>query len=265
LHSERTSRCQCYGAADRGALTGVLGMITVSTCSIESIILAVKAQGSELVSNEVALAKCIEVSEHWYNEALIYTSRQPQKIERSAARRSQTVANDLLTQLQNDQSASYPSFVENIDLLKKQLSDFSASIETLLGLQSGSVPSSGLESEFVEALIYQDHFKALSPLEWLVGVYLVETFENNFRAKPGAAQKSYIEFAMAVLKKLNIKNGNSSYSVETVRRAARGLRSRRKVKEVDDSIFTIARQMQFDWACGRHWKSGFARTAGKNK
>jgi hypothetical protein len=242
-------RCCGPGRAD-----GCLGMITVSTLGIENIIRAVEAQGSKLTSNEEALAKCIEISAHWYSEALIYSSRHRQKMQRSAARRSQATANDLLTQLGNDQPVFYPSFVENLDLLKKQLSDFSAGIETLLGLQSDSVPSSGVESDFVDALAYQHHFKALSPLEWLVGVYLIETYAINFRAKPGTVQKSYIAFAMAVLKELRIKNGNSSYSVESVRRATRGLRKRRKVKEVDDTMFTVERQQHLYAVCGRDWK-----------
>jgi hypothetical protein len=233
-------------------------MINVSPLGIERIIRTVEAQGSELVSNKVALAECIEISAHWYSEALIYTSRHLQKMQRSAARRSQATANDLLTQLENDQSVFYPSFVENLDLLKKQLSDFSAGIETLLGLQSDSVPSSGLESDFIDALAYQDHFKTQSPLEWLIGVYLIETFGLNFEVKKRNVQKNYDAFAMAVLRELKIKSGRSNYSIESIRRATRatlGGRDRRKAKKVDDTQFMIARQTSLYAACGRRWKS----------
>jgi hypothetical protein len=233
-------------------------MISVSTLGIERIIRAVEAQGSELVSNRGALAKCIEICADWYTEALIYTSRHLQKTERSAARRLQAMANDLLTQLKNDQQNSYASFVENLDLLKKQLSDFSAGIGTLLVLQSDSVPSTGLQSDFVDALAYQDHFRARSPLEWLIGVYLIETYRLNFQIKKGTAQKNYDAFAMAVLKELKIKNGSSNYSIESIRRATRatlGGRDRRKARKVEDIQFMIARQTSLYAACGRRWKS----------
>jgi hypothetical protein len=238
-------------------------VISTSTLGIERIIRAVEAEGAKLVSNShgdragpdpVALAACLEICTHWYGEALKYSSRRSQKLQRSAARRLQALANELLPQLENDELSFYRSFIPDPDLLKKQLSDLADGIEAILGLQSDSVPSSGDESDLVDALMYQDHFKAQSPLEWLVGVYLIETYTINFRAKPENIQKSYIAFAMAVLKELRIKNGNSGYSVESVRRAARGIRSRRKVKEVDDMMFTNERQKHLYAACGRNWK-----------
>jgi hypothetical protein len=229
-------------------------MNRVSSLGIERITNAVVSEGSELISNTTALATCIEICSHWYCEALVYTSGQSQKLKRTAARRVQATANNLRAQLRGHQLSFYQSIIPNAEVLLKQLADFSDGIETALGLQSDSSPSSGLASDFVDFLGYQDHFKARSPLEWLVGVYLVETYALNFAVKKGTVQKNYSTFAMAVLKEMKVKNGTSYYSAESIRRAARGERDRRKVKKVDDTPFMVERQTLLYAACGRHWK-----------
>jgi hypothetical protein len=229
-------------------------MFDVGSFNTERIIRSVEAEGSELTSNKMALATCIQISAEWYSEALKYTSRRSEKMQQTASRRLQAAANELLLQLKNDRSEFYRSFVVNSDQLAKQLSNLSHGIETALRLQPDTVPSSGREYDLVEILAYRAHFKARSPLEWLAGVYLIETFALNFRVAKGTLLKNYTVFAIAVLKELKIKNGSSNYSAESIRRAARGGRDRRKVKKVDDMQFIAERQMHLYAACGRHWK-----------
>jgi hypothetical protein len=229
-------------------------MIKVDSSALESIVRAAKETGSELISSKPALEKCLQISADWYTEALVYTTRGSQKLERTSARRFQVAVSDLLAQLNNDRLASFVSLFSNPTLLKKQLSDFSESTQRALDLKSDSEPSTGLESDFVDYLSYQDHFRARSPLEWLVGVYLIETYALNFRVKTGVKQKHYVPFAMAVLKALKIKNGTSNYSIESVRRAARSRHDRRKAKTVDDLQFTVDRHKRLYAASGRHWK-----------
>jgi hypothetical protein len=257
-------------------------MITVSSLNTDRIITAAKEAGAELISSKTDLEACLKICVDWYNDALVYTSRRSQKIEQLTARRLQLAANDLLAQLENIQRTPYLSFfftlkkqrnparpkrqrnpaplenTLNLAPLKKQLLDLSVAIDTALRLESDSEPSTGLQSDFVDYLGYQDHFRSKSPLEWLVGVYLIETYGLNFSVEAGVETKNYIPFAMAVLKELGIKNGKFSYSAETIRRAVRravsGERDRRKAKKVDELQFTVSRQTQLYAACGRHWK-----------
>lgn len=229
-------------------------MISVDLRDTERIVKATEMAGSELVTNKSALKKCLQICAAWYDEALAYSSHRSEKIERSAAQRLQAAVDDLLALLDGNQNSFVRWFEPNPDPLRRYLSELSGGIEAALRLDSDSRVWTGLESDFVDVLTYRDHFKAQSPLEWLVGVYLVETFALNFRVKKGPQRKPYITFAMSVLKELRIKNGTSNYSVESIRRAARGGRDRRKAAKIDDSQFEVNRQMSLYAACGRSWK-----------
>ena len=227
-------------------------MIEVNSQATERIIRATVLAGSQMVTSEIAVEKCLQICAHWYCESLFHKTGALQKKQRSAAHRLHAAAKDLLVQLESELVASYQWIFSTPELLRKQLSDLSGSIETSLKLEAGSAPSSGPESDFVENLTYRDHFKAQSPLEWLVGVYLVETYGLNFTVKKGTIQKNYNAFAMAVLKELGIKS--SDFSIESIRRASRGLRDRRKTKKADDLQFHTERQQCLYAACGRSWK-----------
>jgi hypothetical protein len=118
-----------------------------------------------------------------------------------------------------------------------------------LDLRSLSTPKTGLESDYVDRLAYEDHFKAKSPFQWMVGVYLREMYEIFVDQR--ATGKNYVAFAYQVLKELKIKDGHAYYSLESIARAARGYRRSRKLSpRLDQLEWDVYRDMQFCWACG---------------
>src|SRR5436190_15042033 len=134
-------------------------MIQVNSSQTERIIRRTEATGAEFISSKIALERCLQICLKWYGDALIYTSRSSQRMQRLAALRLQSSVQDLLAQLATDRPAYHRWFLPSADVLSKQLLDLSDSIDTALGLHSDSEPQSGLESDFVDYLGYQDHFK----------------------------------------------------------------------------------------------------------
>lgn len=98
-------------------------------------------------------------------------------------------------------------------------------------------------------LSHEDHFKAKSPLQWMVEVYLREVYQIFI--EPKARGKKYVAFAHQALKELKIKDGNAAYSLESVARAARGYeRGKKFAPRVDQAEWDFDRKRQLCAACG---------------
>jgi hypothetical protein len=224
---------------------------TLRTPALLRILDAAGIRFSRPYVDKEALERCIEVCLQLYQLAKINKGQTHQKKERSQLREVRDTAHHLRGLLTATPTVS---FTKNHAQVLAHVSTLVSDVERLLDLRSLSIPATGLESDYIDSLAYEDHFKAKSPLQWMVGVYLCEVYE--IFVGQSATGKNYVAFAYQVLKELKIKDGRAYYSPESIARAARGYRRSRKLSpRVDQFEFDVYRGMQFSWACRVHKRS----------
>jgi hypothetical protein len=193
-----------------------------------------------------ALARCIEVCLTLYEHAKLFKGQTIQKKQRNELKEVRDAAYNLRSLLTAKTSST---FAEDHALVLATVSTLISDLERLIDLRSLSTPTTGLESDYIDALAYEDHFKAKSAFQWMVGVYLREVYEIFVDQR--AAGKNYVAFAYQVLKELKIKDGRIYHSPDSIARAARGYRRYRKsAPRLDQLEWDLYRETQFCWACG---------------
>ncbi|MBR0941564.1 hypothetical protein [Bradyrhizobium liaoningense] len=171
--------------------------------------------------------KCLNVCAEWYDDAIQYNHGGLQKEQREYLLRLRAAIGGLSSLLNDEQVApnlrGFLPVLAPFENLRSQLSEFDTKLMRVAELRSDSKPRTGLESDFVDALIYQDHFKERSPFEWLAGVYLPEVYYLFFGFESGWGKGAkYLSFVDVVLRSLKVKaEDRTSYSRETISRAVR--------------------------------------------
>jgi hypothetical protein len=140
------------------------------------------------------------------------------------------------------------------------LSELIEGVNRILDLKSNSSAASGIECDYIDCLVYEDHFKERSPFEWIATVYLAEVYELHFGDSADRSEaKKYVTFVDVTLRELKVKKQNSYYSRETIRRAVRERRARRKgaIRIEMEANFQneLARHMELQAACGLFYRS----------
>jgi hypothetical protein len=122
--------------------------------------------------------RCLVVCADWYSDAILYNHGGPQKNQREYLVQLRTAIPELLRFLNVDATPPnlrgfLPVLAPFLDL-RIELKELETKLARVAELRSDTNPRSGEENDFVDALIYQDHFKERSPFDWLAGVYLPE-------------------------------------------------------------------------------------------
>lgn len=202
--------------------------------------------------------RCLIVSVRWYEDAILYNHSGPQKEQRKYLRELKTAIRRLSPLVNVERMpANLRGFLPVLAPfanLPTDLETLNRKLKRVEELRSNSRPETGLESDFIDALIYQDHFKERAPFEWLVGVYLPEIYFLFFSYESGWGQGSkYLSFAAIVLRAMKIKTGKGTYyTKKAVSRAVRinpDLAIRRKNgPRVDNDV-----PDQLEWYRHMHW------------
>jgi hypothetical protein len=229
----------------------------ISSQSVNRILNAIGVRSSRPHFDKVAFAKSIEVCTSWYEAAKAYNVSFRQRERRTKLRSIRAVARNLsrlLSDLQPLDGSLLPQETGSV------LSELIESVNRTLELKSGSSAASGIERDFIDCLVYEDHFKERSPFEWIASVYLAEVYELHFGDRVGRFEtKKYVTFADATLRELKVKKKNSYYSRETIKRAMRDYRARRKgatrIEMADNFQNELTRHMKLQAACGLFYRS----------
>lgn len=202
--------------------------------------------------------RCLIISVQWYEDAILYNHSGPQKEQREYILELTTAVSRLSALLNarrmpTNLKAFLPELAAFGDL-PTDLEALQRKLKRTAELRSNSQPETSLERDFVDALIFQDHFKERAPFEWLAGVYLPEVYFLffGFESKWGQGSK-YLSFADVVLRSLKIKTAKGAfYTKKAISRAVRvkpDLASRRKNgPRVDNDV-----PDQFEWYRHMHW------------
>jgi hypothetical protein len=226
--------------------------LKISSGSIDRILNAIGVRSSRPHFNKVALAKSIDVCASWYGQANIYNVSARQRERRAKLQSIGEAARNLCT-LTHDLDPLVGNLLP--EKMGDKLSELIESVNRARELKSGSSAASGVESDFIDRLVYEDHFKERSSFEWIASVYLAEVYELHFGDNVGRSEKrKYVMFVYAVLRELKIKKQNSYYSLKTIRRAVRDYRVRRKgaikIEMADNFQNELARHRELQAACG---------------
>jgi hypothetical protein len=191
--------------------------------------------------------RCLEVCAFWYNDAIRFNHGAPQKEQREYISRLRSALHEVASLLDED---AIPTNLRSIlprlapfSSLLSQVGELDPKLKRIETLRSDTLPCSGLESDFIDALQYQDHFKERSPFDWLAGVYLPEVFYLFFPVHLGWGKgKQFLSFAESVLREMNVRTGAGSlYSRKAISRSVRLNKVRRKAgplvdKDVPDQL-----------------------------
>jgi hypothetical protein len=189
---------------------------------------------------------CLEVFAHWYNDARLYNHGGPQKHYRDYLLHLKRSVENFLPLLDADQVPSHlrhflPALAPFGDL-SAQLEQLNKQLMRVADLRSDSKPLTGLESDFVDALKYQDHFKERSPADWLAGVYLPELYYLFFGFGAGWGRgPKFLSFADIVLRTMKVKTADGTfYTTKAISRAVRlrpdNARRRKKGPLIDNDV-----------------------------
>jgi hypothetical protein len=111
-----------------------------------------------------ALARCIDVCVDLYEAAKLNKVQTVRSKERGQLKKVFLTADHLKSLLVAVPAAGFlPNRRQVVSLLSQLVED----TKKLVYLRWSSVPSSGLESDYVDRLRYLDHFKSKSPLQWI--------------------------------------------------------------------------------------------------
>ena len=221
--------------------------------------------GRPLDSNVSRFAACLEVCVCWYEDAAECHRGAPQREFASIAIEIADTAQRLLALLKDSRVQNLPSFFPNNSFVA-ELEAVMPLLERARSLNPTSIPKTGLEADFVDAMLYRDHFQQRSPFEWIAGVYLPELFylfiDNTKSGKEWGKGREFISFAVAVLRALQIRPETGDYSRESISKAVRlnptvpnkqGLTRRKNIPAVDADIndpWEWYRHQALAFACG---------------
>jgi hypothetical protein len=171
--------------------------------------------------------KCLNVCAKWYDDAILYNHGAPQKQQRDYVLQLRSAIEGLSLLLNDDRVPGnlrgFLPILAPFGDLPSRLYELDRKLERVAGFRSDLKPQTGQESDFVDALIYQDHFRERSPFEWLSGVYLPEVYYLFFGFESGWSQGGkFLSFADIILRSLKVKTEDRNfYSREAISRAAR--------------------------------------------
>lgn len=212
--------------------------------------------------------RCLNVCAAWYDDAILYNHGGPQKRQREYLWQLSAAIDALsplliVERMPNNLKGFLPVLVP-FDNLPEQLEELNKKLRRVAELRSDSSPSTGSESDFVDALKYQDHFKERSPFDWLAGVYLPELYYLFFPFESSWGQgRKFLSFADIVLRAMKVKTVDGKfYSAKAISRAVRikpDIKQRRKKgplvdRDVPDQLEWY-RHMHFMDAIGVRIKS----------
>jgi hypothetical protein len=193
-----------------------------------------------------SFVRCLEVLAHWYSDATLYNHGGPQKQYRDHLFQLSNAIGVFSRLLDVDQVPSdlrgFLSVLAPFGNLSAQLGELNTQLARIAELRSDSEPRTGVESDFVDLLKYQDHFKERSPADWLAGVYLPELYYLFFGFESGWGQgPKFLSFADIVLRAMKVKTTDGTfYTTKAISRAVRVKpdisRRRKKGPLVDNDI-----------------------------
>jgi hypothetical protein len=198
--------------------------------------------------------RCLNVCAAWYDDAILYNHGGPQNEQRDYLLRLRAAIGGLSLLLNDDHLPrnlrGFLPVLAPFANLSSELYELDRKLERVAEFRSDSKPRTGEESDFVDALIYQDHFRERSPFEWFAGVYLPEVYYLFFGFESGWGQGGkFLSFADVVLRSLKIKTEDRTfYSREAISRAVRTRARRKKGPLVDSDVpdqMEWFRHMQF--------------------
>jgi hypothetical protein len=212
--------------------------------------------------------RCLKVCDEWYSDAILYNHGGPQKHQREYLCQLTAAINALLPLLNVDRMPNnlqgFLPVLAPFANLPAQLEELNEKLQRVAELRSDSKPRTGLESDFVDLLKYQDHFKERSPFDWLAGVYLPELYYLFFRFESGWGKgRKFLLFGDVVLRAMKVTTVDGKfYSTKAISRAVRikpDIKQRRKKgplvdRDVPDQLEWY-RHMHFMDAVGVRIKS----------
>jgi hypothetical protein len=180
--------------------------------------------------------RSLKVCDEWYSDAILYNHGGPQKHQREYLCQLSAAVDALSPLLAVDRMPNnlrgFLPVLAPFGNLPEQLEELNKKLKRVAGLRSDSRSKkkqsdtrslTSLESDFVDILIYQDHFKERSPFDWLAGVYLPELYYLFFRFESGWGKgRKFLSFADIVLRAMKVKTVHGKfYSTKAISRAVR--------------------------------------------
>ena len=114
--------------------------------------------------------RCLNVCAAWYDDAILYNHGGPQKEQRDYLLRLRAAIEGLSLLLNDDHVPGnlrgLMPVLAPFANLSSQLYELDRKLERVAEFRSDLKPRTGEESDFVDALKYQDHFRERSPFEW---------------------------------------------------------------------------------------------------
>jgi hypothetical protein len=202
--------------------------------------------------------RCLNVCAAWYDDAVLYKHGGPQKEQRDYLLRLRAAIEGLSLLLNDDHvSGNLRGFLPVLAPfanLSSQLYELDRKLERVAEFRSDAKPRTGEESDFVDALIYQDHFRERSPFEWFAGVYLPEVYYLFFGFESGWGQGAkFLSFADVVLRSLKVKTEDRTfYSREAISRAVR-IRADNKTRRKKGPLVDSDVPDQMEWLRHMHF------------
>ena len=183
-----------------------------------------KAVGSEHVPCDLkqeALTRCLNLCFSRYQDAIRFASRSEQTASSRQLEKARKAAKRLAVVLEagevGDWSVTSPSGgdLKSRDFANKLVCDIDAALRAK-------------RSDLEQA--YADTFKAHSPFEWLVGIYLPDVYELNFQKKPTVSEDGpFVRFGESVLRELGVaKDDGAPYKRSSIARTLRSIRAGRR-------------------------------------
>jgi hypothetical protein len=187
---------------------------------VDTILLGVGKKMSP--AKQEKLKRALQVCFDWYHDAIIFNSSVFERERLIFVQNVREAVKSLTSLLTDSRMEQYGDLAPLLDL-PERLERLDRQLERVEKLRPDAKPRTGLESDFIESLIYADHFKERSPFDWLAGLYLPELYYLFFDHRlPLGKGRKFLSFVNTILRMLKIKTPQGRYySKEAISRARR--------------------------------------------